>query len=481
MKQRVTFLVKPDSPPTDPEQFKLSLEALQVKGLHAARQERWTISADELPTLVQNALASLPELHIKWSTKSAYRSLDPFSTRAPAGLHVLTPSVESTKDIDLICPLLGTVFGPEAGCVSVSESFIEIPQQRYQYYTELSDVSTFVSYIQKYICNGKEHCLDESKAIGHADYFDIDYQGPGSPLVFSAFWSTNSVDDGPWTTTLRKHFQDHRVEVGILDQRAKIYEEKLTFGGILGVIGETEEFKETMFSFHPRHQHNYGVYAGTFHNQTGLHPKFALSIQAGEPPEEECNLNAYFTLPKTFFVDKYQLADQQLLHSLGLNGFKGPYGEADLEAPVWTQSRWGSSFLLQIATPENTTEPLQVELPLHLRYLEPASGGNNIPVEMPWPVIFWACPSTVWQKFHTSPFDRKNIGYEHMFGEDTVYHHLSPQGPVTFSTLGVPVLDLDHASMIKMGTAGLVLLGFLYIVAKILLNVGGRGKTAKLE
>ena len=54
MKQRVTFLVKPDSPPTDPEQFKLSLEALQVKGLHAARQERWTINANELPTQVSN-------------------------------------------------------------------------------------------------------------------------------------------------------------------------------------------------------------------------------------------------------------------------------------------------------------------------------------------------------------------------------------------------------------------------------------------
>jgi len=59
MKQRVTFVVKPGTPPTNPEQFALSSGSkeystnnIEVKDLHAARQERWTIARSEIPPKV---------------------------------------------------------------------------------------------------------------------------------------------------------------------------------------------------------------------------------------------------------------------------------------------------------------------------------------------------------------------------------------------------------------------------------------------
>lgn len=56
MKQRVTFIVKPNRPPTVPEQFALSpgskehqTNNIEIKELHAARQEKWTIARSEIP------------------------------------------------------------------------------------------------------------------------------------------------------------------------------------------------------------------------------------------------------------------------------------------------------------------------------------------------------------------------------------------------------------------------------------------------
>ena len=59
MKQRATFIVKPDTPPTNPEQFVLSSGSkaystnnIEVKDLHATRQEKWTITRSEIPPKV---------------------------------------------------------------------------------------------------------------------------------------------------------------------------------------------------------------------------------------------------------------------------------------------------------------------------------------------------------------------------------------------------------------------------------------------
>ncbi|KAF8476882.1 PIG-X [Kalaharituber pfeilii] len=488
MKQRVTFLVKPNSPPTDPDQFSLSESRgskLKVRSLHAARQEKWTILPHEIPLQIQDALKPLSELYIRWSTTAAYDSFNPFSSRAPAGLHIITTPVEAlAQDTDHFCSLLRLIFGNGASCSTILDAFVEIPGGKQQFHAAVPDLSAFVEFFQRNVCRKDKICLDETSLLRSADYLDIDYHEKSAVpqgFTISAYWS--SSPDGPWDTTVQKLAQDHRVEVGIFDQRPSISEEKLSFGGILTVLGESEELKPTLFSFQTRHFRSAGVFSGSFKEPTGLHPKFLLRVAAGKAPSEECALHAYFTLPKTFFVDKYQLSDPQLLKSLGLHRLKGLYGEADLEAPAWTQSRWGSSVLLEIEDPAETGLT-DVELPLHLRYLEPISGSEYIKQDMPWPVVFWACSSHAWEKFHISPFDRIHLGYEHMFENDTAYYHLSPklpEGGSTYSSLQVPVMNLDYAVSIKFGTAVVVGIGFLYITLKVIMASLKKKKITKVE
>ena len=74
-----------------------------------------------------------------------------------------------------------------------------------------------------------------------------------------------------------------------------------------------------------------------FNRPTGLHPKLEVMMAlGGNSPGEECTLNAYFTVPQPFFVDPYQLEDEKLMKSYGINKVKVVQGETDLEAPTWS-------------------------------------------------------------------------------------------------------------------------------------------------
>jgi len=162
--------------------------------------------------------------------------------------------------------------------------------------------------------------------------------------------------------------------------------------------------------------------------------------------------------------------------SLGLRELKALYGETDLEAPVWTLKQWGSSALFEL-DPSKVDEAgrVDVELPLHLRYQEPRYLTQYTSVKMPWPTVFWACQDQPeGQRYHTNPFERGHLGYDELFPTDTSYHHLSPVDGVTYSSVKVPVLDMKHAQLVKLSTAGVVAIGFLYIVVKVMRSVMGR-------
>jgi PIG-X / PBN1 len=80
-----------------------------------------------------------------------------------------------------------------------------------------------------------------------------------------------------------------------------------------------------------------------------------------------------------------------------------------------------------------------------------------------------------------NPFDRVNLGYDGLFGPKTMFYHLSPQ-PVNSSgllleTMSVPVLDLDKARTIEIGTMVAIALGFLWICWKLWLAAFGSTRT----
>ena len=70
-----------------------------------------------------------------------------------------------------------------------------------------------------------------------------------------------------------------------------------------------------------------------------------------------------------------------------------------------------------------------------------------------------------------NPFDRLHLGWEDLFPEQVMYYHLSPAphggSEGTWSSIDVPVLGLENAEMIKIGTVTVVGFGFLWVLFKI--------------
>jgi hypothetical protein len=70
-----------------------------------------------------------------------------------------------------------------------------------------------------------------------------------------------------------------------------------------------------------------------------------------------------------------------------------------------------------------------------------------------------------------NPFDRVNLGYDGLFGPKTMFYQLSPQpansSGLLLETVDVPILDLDKARAVEIGTVVVVVLGFLWVCWKL--------------
>ncbi len=200
-------------------------------------------------------------------------------------------------------------------------------------------------------------------------------------------------------------------------------------------------------------------------------------------------MHAYLTLPSYIFADKYQFSDPLFLASKNLHSIRSISGETDLEAPDWAVKKWGSSLLVELSPPAISNSKIQqtrtwhADIPLHLRYLPPTAGGIA-EVQVPWPVVFWACTAEEGTKMSVNPFDRVNLGYDGLFGARTMFYHLEPRATWNgngslIETLRVPVINTERVGSVKSGTVVVVLLGFLWICWKLasVLRQGGVGKS----
>lgn len=174
------------------------------------------------------------------------------------------------------------------------------------------------------------------------------------------------------------------------------------------------------------------------------------------------------------------------LASKNLHSIRFLAGETDLEAPIWTASKWGSALLVELAPPRSTSNPRSAgtvnepgnswfaDIPLHLRYLPPSQDGLAF-MSIAWPIVFWACPSDEGTKMNTNPFDRIHLGYDGLFGPRTIFYHLQPAsgGESLVEDIRVPVLDLAGSKMkwIESGTVMVVVLGFLWVCLRLLVVI----------
>ncbi|KAI9677532.1 MAG: protease B nonderepressible form [Caeruleum heppii] len=344
---------------------------------------------------------------------------------------------------------------------------------RWQYYQLLESLEGFVEYLDQTVCAAPNNeCHGRASSSLNATQIDLDYDAVSKIFIFTAFWHIGP-DQGLWHETIRRSNPRDKLEVGILANEKATEAEELSLGGLVMVVGEDDHPKPTLFSFPSRH-HSMpsspsSSYTVSLPPPTGLHPSLRLTFPSPprSPPAPHCALHTHAVLPSSLFLDKYQLSDPLFLASKNLLAVRSILGETDLEAPDWVVEKWGSSLLAEIAMPDvGHSGAWEVDIPLHLRYLRPNAGRNGVAeVQIPWPVVFWACQAPDGLKMTVNPFDRQHLGYDVLFRPRTMFYHLNPlpTSQSLIESIRVPVLDLDGAKWVEAGTVVSVVLGFVWI------------------
>lgn len=396
----------------------------------------------------------------------------------------------------------------------------------------LPSLMSLTRYIQRHICKrSNEHCIHSASLLNIADTVDIDYDSISHTLTLTAHWSrppsvfyeplSGNVTENAWSMIVDSSSGAEKVEVGVLSNETPTDPSEINLSGFLTVVGEDDRPKPSLFSFPSRHhalppaQSQSQGYTISFLQPTGLHPTMQISFPSAaaiQPPsnmpiDSLCALHTYLTLPSALFADKYQLSstDTLFLQSHHLVALRSISGETDLEAPDYVVRKWGSNLLLELAIPAspstttattmttnpteeaNRTEGWTITIPLHLRYLAP-SPSEHIRIEIPYPILFWACTAEEGGKFPVNPFDRVNLGYEGLFGSRTMFFHLKPSpssaagglikngfgngdggGKRLVLGIQVPVMDLQRwaSGWVEWGTVMAVLLGFGWVAWRL--------------
>jgi PIG-X / PBN1 len=349
------------------------------------------------------------------------------------------------------------------------QSFTKLPNDRFsnsaafQFYALPIDITFFLRYLRDVVCFGTDSiCVRRIGDLGFAALIDISYDTVSHALKFTVQWphQLNILH------AKAPPFGEHRTEVGLLTQDTPptLGKHEIGLQGVLTVLGEHKKPSATLFSFPSRHRQHGATFSASFLQPTGLHPMLQLNISSSTPPEvrSSCALHAYFTLPKTLFPDKYQLADKLFLSSKKLKALRYVSDPVDLEAPAYKTQVWGSSVLLELAPPSSKqTQAWTALVPLHSRYLPPTETGY-VDIEAPYPVLFWACSAEEGTKFPNNPFDRANLGYDALFGPRTIFWHMEPHpssGKTLMTKAKIPVIDEKYSSWIGTGTGLIVLIG----------------------
>ncbi|WQF75490.1 Putative glycosylphosphatidylinositol-mannosyltransferase I, PIG-X/PBN1 [Colletotrichum destructivum] len=490
MRQRITFIHKP-SDGVPPESLDISNAGVEGPEVLSVREDRLTLALEELPSELSQLLGESHELHIRWVSPLAYDTIGPLTSRVSPGFHLFyTPKREGEWDGVRLCEALRNTFGG-SGCLS-SESFTSLPNDRFshsaalQYYQPLEDLTTFTQYAAERLCPASDTaCKSRADELKTAASLDISYDTISHALKVTAQWPYDkyrvSVASMP----------NHRTEVGILttDFSSKPEPHEIGMAGGLTVLGEHKKPSPVHFNVPARHRLHGDApsrpssFSAKFLEPTGLHPTLQLALTSAKPPVDDayCAVHAHLTLPKAVFADRYQLADDLFLKSKNLTALRYSTSPVDLEAPAYATKPWGSGVLLELKPPAADKDgEWTAEVPLHLRYLEPAAGGYT-DVEVPYPAVFWACSSEEGTKFPSSPFERVNLGYDALFGPRTVFWHVDPRpiegggGGRLMSTVRAPVLEAGQADWVRVGTAAAVVVGFTWVLWRLIATYSKSG------
>ena len=98
MRERITF-VQPRGSGVDPNTLNVQEAGLLGPLIDTVREDRLTLTLDELPSDLKNLLSSYKELHIRWATAAPHDVLEPFASRTSPGLHLtFAPTGAASED-----------------------------------------------------------------------------------------------------------------------------------------------------------------------------------------------------------------------------------------------------------------------------------------------------------------------------------------------------------------------------------------------
>lgn len=414
MRTRITYLIK-DADGENPVEIKNN-NLVKLSGLQGEKHIR---------VVVPHALDG-SVVHISWASEVNLE--DVFDPPVQKGLHV-----DALPDTDWshLLPWL-------AQCgINIDESQI-VQAANWDSYTSLEQPS--------FACLKQYGIPDGAYALKITSGYANEYLAgvEADDLVIEAWYSR-----ADWFETIEK--TGDKTEVGFLTVDKMSTPADKTLYGFVHNVGV--DVNRVMFHHIPAFRRVPGQAIGRFDDPHGLHPVFKLEFhtQRNSIPYG-CKLFAQLDLPKSLFVDKYQMGDlprvQPPLENLGV------WGETDLEKPVW-QATQGSTALFRLdGKGYNET----YHIPIHARYEHPST-ALHIDHLMADPLIFWACQDDDFSQQHVP-----GLTFESVFPPDTVYHILGSR-PVPYK---IPVISPEHREFVYNATSITVIAGTLLIILAIL-------------
>ncbi|PRT53122.1 Protein PBN1 [Wickerhamiella sorbophila] len=271
-------------------------------------------------------------------------------------------------------------------------------------------------------------------------------------LVIEAWYSR-----ADWFETIEK--TGDKTEVGFLSVDKMSTPADKTLYGFVHNVGV--DVNRIMFHQVPSFRRVPGKAVGRFDDPHGLHPVFKLDLHVAKYNiPYGCKLFAQLDLPKSLFIDKYQMGDlprvQPPLENLGV------WGETDLEKPVWQTSKGSTALFRLLGNGYNET----YQIPIHSRYEEP-SPALHIDHLIGDPLVFWACQDDDFPQQHVP-----GLSFESIFPQDTVYHILESQ-PVHYK---IPVISPEHRDFVYSATSLTVIAGTFLIIFAILQRLSAQHK-----
>ncbi|GAA5903833.1 PIG-X/PBN1 family protein [Sporobolomyces salmoneus] len=208
----------------------------------------------------------------------------------------------------------------------------------------------------------------------------------------------------------------------------------------------------------------------------GFHPTLHLSIPPLPAPSSSCSLYAFISVPPSFILDRYQLAQLHAEGRLGSqDGLVEVQREGDLEGPVW-RAREAAALIQLSKDAALGTGEVQVEVPLHMRYQAPVKqrrrkegeqGEDRVRVEMNQPRVFWACPDAPRgcpPASLSSNFSFPSLANSTLHYLDSPTSSCQPLPSTSNLSVELPAGIASHSEFVGPVTVSIVWLGFCYLV-----------------